>query len=557
MKTTAFATAIALILTTTVFGDTTIFSDHFTAAPGAKYPVVNTNFWHIPSLNEGFYIGRTFLNTAPGDLPIVGNSTVNITIDSYSYSEGSWFDGTDLISNGPLFVGNGLTITARLKVDTIRRGTVFAFFLYSPPVSYSDTRHDEIDFEFMGNHPEGFYTNTYGNEVLGVGNPQFVKYSAGGNTSGYHTYQIVWLPNQVSWYVDGILARTVTNQSPIPKGPMYIHFNGWVPDSSWTDAYDSSFVFGKYQVWSMSVDSVSVSQVSPQVLTTIEIDPAGPLSYGANKQQQFLASAIDQNQNTIVTPIKLTWTSSNPAVAKISSTGLITTISPGTTNITASANGITSDPAALTVKSPINVVIQKTPALGTQGYASGIVNGIGADYKNWKIAVYINVFGGWWTKPTFAAPLTDIKKGGTWTAYMTTGGSDVDAEEVRAYLVPASINIPLSSGGGLPASLNGYLFDDVFRTGSGTSPVLKTITLSPTKFYLSLTSGTPQQLVPSAVDMERYPITAGVIWASSNPAIAYVDSDGRVWPKSVGKATITATATTNPKAVAKATAVVR
>ena len=41
-----------------------------------------------------------------------------------------------------------------------------------------------------------------------------------------------------------------------------------------------------------------------------------------------------------------------------------------------------------------------------------------------RVAVYIHVGGGWWTKPTFAEPATVIEPDGTWTCDITTGGLD-------------------------------------------------------------------------------------------------------------------------------------
>ena len=108
-------------------------------------------------------------------------------------------------------------------------GIVCGIFLYAPPASTSDTLHDEIDFELLSNDPYHVWTNIYGNELLGAGHAASYSYASGSATD-YHTYQIQWLPDRVSWYVDGTLVRTVTTQSPIPAGPMYVHLNIWVPE---------------------------------------------------------------------------------------------------------------------------------------------------------------------------------------------------------------------------------------------------------------------------------------------------------------------------------------
>lgn len=44
-----------------------------------------------------------------------------------------------------------------------------------------------------------------------------------------------------------------------------------------------------------------------------------------------------------------TWNSSDPTKATVSTTGLVTGVAVGTTNITATVDGVTSPPLALTV----------------------------------------------------------------------------------------------------------------------------------------------------------------------------------------------------------------
>lgn len=76
------------------------------------------------------------------------------------------------------------------------------------------------------------------------------------------------------------------------------------------------------------------------------------------------------------------------------------------------------------------------------------------DPADYKVAVYIYV-SGWWTKPTFANPLTTIQIDGSWIADITTGGADETATRIAAFLVPNGYNPPLMSGGGtLPSELD-------------------------------------------------------------------------------------------------------
>ncbi len=227
--------------------------------------IVTASNWHIPtwvSSTDGTYVGQTqFRCSQNAPLPAARNSNAIIALDTYNPT-GSSFYGTDLISNQSFALGQGITVTVRAKMNApIPPGIVGGIFLYAPPTSTSNTLHDEIDFELLGNDPNHVWTNIYGNEPLGTGHPASYSYASGSATD-YHTYQIQWLPDQVSWYVDGTLVRTVTTQSPIPVGPMYVHLNTWVPGSDFAAAYDPNLHWtslpSSNQTFSMSVDSVTV-----------------------------------------------------------------------------------------------------------------------------------------------------------------------------------------------------------------------------------------------------------------------------------------------------------
>jgi len=88
------------------------------------------------------------------------------------------------------------------------------------------------------------------------------------------------------------------------------------------------------------------------------------------------------------------------------------------------------------------------PSIGSDVNLRGqIWHVVPADYR---VAVYIKVGSGWWTKPTFAAPLTLIDCEGVFETDITTGGSDPSATEIAAYLVSKTHSPPVASGSALP-----------------------------------------------------------------------------------------------------------
>ena len=92
------------------------------------------------------------------------------------------------------------------------------------------------------------------------------------------------------------------------------------------------------------------------------------------------------------------------------------------------------------------------PAYGSFEDLEGAVEHVAPSQH--AVAVYIRVYGGWWTKSYWAAPLTSIDCDGSWICDITTGGIDQLADQIAAFLLPIGISPPLMSGGSsLPAEL--------------------------------------------------------------------------------------------------------
>lgn len=99
------------------------------------------------------------------------------------------------------------------------------------------------------------------------------------------------------------------------------------------------------------------------------------------------------------------------------------------------------------------IIFSYVPSKGSDENLRGCVcNASPADHA---LAIYINVAGGYWTKPYWAYPLTFLKDDGSWECDITTGGIDERATEIVAYLVPQGYDPPLMRGGlTLPAVLD-------------------------------------------------------------------------------------------------------
>jgi hypothetical protein len=97
--------------------------------------------------------------------------------------------------------------------------------------------------------------------------------------------------------------------------------------------------------------------------------------------------------------------------------------------------------AAVDALAASSVEFTDVPPYGSFDNLQGKVHGVNTASN--RVAVFIYVNGaGWFAKPTCAAPLTTIQPDGTWTADITTGGSDQNATQIAAYVVPASFSHP-------------------------------------------------------------------------------------------------------------------
>ena len=221
---------------------------------------VNSILWRIPkwiSPTDGTYFGRTQVRCSQhSGLPLVKNKNARILLDTYNPT-GFSFYGTNLITKKPIVLGEGVLVTVVAKASTpFSRGIVAGIFLYN----YGAT-HNEVDYEILGNNPDEILTNYFKDEPLGVGNPISYPFASGLITD-YHTYQILWTPYRLSWFVDSVLIRTITDQSQIPTESMYLYLNIWAPAQDWQDAYDAGLqpvnkaIYNKE--YALLVDSVQV-----------------------------------------------------------------------------------------------------------------------------------------------------------------------------------------------------------------------------------------------------------------------------------------------------------
>src|SRR5574337_855768 len=113
-----------------------------------------------------------------------------------------------------------------------------------------------------------------------------------------------------------------------------------------------------------SVSGSTILNVTPAALVSVAVTPSNP-SIAKGTKQQFTAAGTYSDGSTQDVTAAVTWSSSNTAVAAISnaagSNGLATSISAGSTSVTAVSGGI-SGSTFLTVTPAVLVSLAVTPA---------------------------------------------------------------------------------------------------------------------------------------------------------------------------------------------------
>ncbi len=99
----------------------------------------------------------------------------------------------------------------------------------------------------------------------------------------------------------------------------------------------------------------------PSVVTAVQVTPSASLIDALGNTAQFIASARDQNGNTM-TGVSFTWSVQSMSVATVDQNGLATAVANGQTSIRATANGVTGSATLTVAQVPAAVVVTPDPS---------------------------------------------------------------------------------------------------------------------------------------------------------------------------------------------------
>ncbi|MGH9547520.1 MAG: Ig-like domain-containing protein, partial [Terriglobales bacterium] len=260
----------------------------------------------------------------------------------------------------------------------------------------------------------------------------------------------------------------------------------------------------------------------PAVLTTIAVTPAAP-SILTGGTQRFTAVGHDQSGN-LMSGVSFAWSSANQSVATVDNTGLATGLSVGTAQITASAQGVSSNAVTLTINRPASVLTSITVSPSSASLQTGSVQqftAVGYDqYDNVMIGAVFT----WTSSNMDVASVDGVNSEGTTEGVVTALAAGSSLITVCATGANATVSVTVTAPPPPPPP-----------------PVVTTINLLPG--VSSIIPGGTQQLSVLAIDQNGLGMSGvGFTWTSSDPSVATIDADGLATGMAVGTTEISASA---------------
>jgi uncharacterized protein YjdB len=254
--------------------------------------------------------------------------------------------------------------------------------------------------------------------------------------------------------------------------------------------------------------SITVTPPPAIPVATVMVSP-GNATVSIGNTAQFGATTKDASGNTL-TGRAVTWSSADPSVATVSTTGLVAAVSAGATTITALSEG-KSGSASITVPAPTATLTQLVLSPSTSSLHPGATQQFTVS-GTWSDGVSRAV------SATFTATGGTISSSGLYTASNTIGGFSVIARQQGATRADTST---------------------VTITAPPPTPVAS-VSVSPKP--ASVVAGATLQLTATTKDSSGNTLVGRTVsWSSANTDVGTISGSGLVTGVAAGTTTITAT----------------
>ena len=113
----------------------------------------------------------------------------------------------------------------------------------------------EIDvMEILGQQPNITYMTFHYDNDAGVYSQDQTEWTGPNFSADWHTFAIDWQPGSLTWYVDGVAQKEITDAAIIPNVPMFILANlavggTWPGSPNSTTTFPSSYAIDYIRVW--------------------------------------------------------------------------------------------------------------------------------------------------------------------------------------------------------------------------------------------------------------------------------------------------------------------
>ena len=340
--------------------------------------------------------------------------------------------------------------------------------------------------------------------------------------------------------------------------------------------------------WKDALGTVML-RVSDQKVSSVAINPQ-TINLGIGQSSQILAVSKDTNGDTI-TGLSIAWTSSNVAVATVSSTGLVTGVSKGESTIIASVGGVSASGSVLVTDvsaSSIEITPNKgTLSIGQSSQLSArlkdaqgnIVAGRDVSWSSSDTAIItvsnagmltaisdgestitasVEGVSGFATVTVSGAPVASISVSAQsasisvgqtqqLTASVSDAGGNILNDRIMSWTTSNEASATVSNAGLVTGIALGS--STITGTSEGKSAtVVVEVSVSPvssvsvTPQSVKLSAGQTQQLSETVTDKDGNVLSGFVIiWSSTNSASVTVSNTGLITGIAPGSSSITAT----------------
>ncbi|WP_406675681.1 Ig-like domain-containing protein [Shewanella baltica] len=255
-------------------------------------------------------------------------------------------------------------------------------------------------------------------------------------------------------------------------------------------------------------DTVAVT-VTDAVITAIQVTPS-PVVVPKGEYQALQAIATYSDGSSANVTRVVTWTSADTAVAVVTPDGFLSGVEVGSTTVTATKDGITSNVVAVTVTDAVITAIQVTP--------SPVVVPKGEYQALQAIATYSD------------GSSANVTRVVTWTS----------ADTAVAVVTPDGFLSGVEVGSTTVTATKDGITSNVVAV-TVTDAVITAIQVTPLPVVVPKGEYQALQAIATYSDGSSANVTSVVTWTSADTAVAVVTPDGFLSGVEVGSTTVTAT----------------